>query len=105
MQLKRIGVVSLGKVMGAIYAVFGLIAGAFVSLFSLIGGFAGMAGEGSEAAASLFVGVLFGAGAIVLFPIFYGVIAFVMGMVIAAVYNVLAATVGGIELELESTGQ
>ena len=43
---------------------------------------------------------LFGIAAIVVFPILYGVLAFVMGLVVSGIYNLVAGRVGGIELTL-----
>jgi hypothetical protein len=88
--VKRVGVLSLAKTFGVIYAVIGLILGAFMTLFSLVG--AGMVQSG--------LGVLFGVGAIILLPIFYGLAGFVVGALVAFVYNFVAGFVGGIELEL-----
>lgn len=96
MILKNVGVLSAGKVMACLYALLGLIVGGFVSLFSL----AGVAAGGQNAAgASLF----FGAAAIVLLPVMYGVMGFVGGIVMAALYNFVASLAGGIELELKSS--
>jgi hypothetical protein len=93
MILRRIGPVSAAKISAALYALMGLIAGAFISLFSLIGSaFAPhQAGLG---------GVLFGAGALVALPIFYGVFGFIATLIAAALYNVLAGWLGGMELDL-----
>ncbi len=96
-NVRRIGVLSLGKVMGSIYAVLGLVIGAIFSIVSLLGSVIGsIAAESGEP----LLGILFGVGAIVIFPIFYGLIAFLMGMLIAAVYNFAARFTGGLEVEL-----
>jgi hypothetical protein len=78
-----------------LYALMGLILGAFISLFSLVGG--AMAPKEMPAGA----GVLFGALAIVALPIFYGVLGFVMSLIGAALYNLVAGWVGGVELDLQ----
>ena len=39
--------------------------------------------------------MLFGAGAIIVLPIFYGVFMFVMGLIQAALYNLAAKWTGG----------
>jgi hypothetical protein len=97
-SVRRIGVLSLGKVMGSIYATLGLVIGAIFSVFALFGSVIGsIASDSGEP----LLGILFGVGAIVIFPIFYGLIAFVMGMIIAAIYNFAARFTGGLELELE----
>jgi hypothetical protein len=46
-------------------------------------------------------GVLFGVGAIVLLPILYGCMGFVVSLVGAWLYNLAAGAVGGIELTVQ----
>ena len=45
-------------------------------------------------------GALFGVGAIIFFPVLYGVLGFIGSLIVAAIYNVLASAVGGVEVEL-----
>ncbi|HUP18332.1 MAG TPA: hypothetical protein VM778_00100 [Gemmatimonadota bacterium] len=97
MVVRRIGVLSLAKIMGAIYAGFGLIAGAIFALFSIFGAAIGAAAaESSEP----LVGVLFGVGALIFMPLFYGLMGFVGGIFAAALYNLVAGSLGGLEFEL-----
>lgn len=98
MVLKRIGVLSCGKVSGLLYGIMGLIIGAFVTLFALLGAAIGAASSGSNEA---WLGALFGVGAIIIFPIFYGVLGFIIGIISAALYNLVAGFAGGVEIELE----
>ena len=93
--LRRLGVISVGTIHGAISAAFGLLIGLVVALASLVG--AGLAGEHGSA----MFGALFGVGAVVLFPLLYGVMGFVVGVLAAALYNLFAGLVGGVRLELE----
>jgi len=85
MTLKRIGVLSCGKVLGALYALLGLIIGGiyalFALLFAVIGG--STAQESGDALAGGAFGVLFGVGSIILFPIIYGLLGFVGGLISA----------------------
>lgn len=98
MIVRRIGVLSLAKIMGAMYAGFGLIFGALFALVSLFGAAVGAGlAEGGEA----WMGAFFGVGAIVFLPIFYGVLGFVGGIISAAIYNLTAGFVGGLELETQ----
>jgi len=97
MILKRIGPWSCAKVSGVLYAAIGLLIGLFVSLISVVAGSLA-AGAGDDT--GLF-GALFGVGAIILLPIFYGLIGFVGGAIGAWLYNVVVGFVGGIELDLE----
>ena len=103
MRLNRIGVGSAAKISGALYGAIGLIFGGIFAMFALLGaGFAGMAAEQGEAVPA-FMGPLFGVGAIVLFPLFYGTMGVVTGAVGAALYNLFARMVGGLELEIGET--
>lgn len=95
MVVKRIGPLSLAKVSGILYALMGLIFGAIISLVSIVGG---ALGPGNN---SGFPGILFGAAAIVVLPLFYGVLGFVMSLIAAAIYNFVAAWVGGVEIDVQ----
>jgi hypothetical protein len=95
MIVRRVGPLSFAKVMGMLYGLMGLIFGACISLFS----FVGSALAPKEAPAGL--GILFGVGAIVALPIFYGVIGFVFSLIGAALYNLVASWVGGVELDVQ----
>ena len=95
MVVKRVGVGSVAKIYGAISAAFGLVIGCVFALASLVG--AGMA----DSTESAFLGPIFGAGAIVALPIFYGVMGLIGGAVGALLYNVFAGMVGGVSIEVE----
>src|SRR5262245_43034834 len=99
MVLKRIGVGSAAKIFGALYASLGLILGIFFALFSSTLGGALASAEGGNVPG--WAGMVFGAGAIVILPIFYGVLGLIGGAIWAGLYNLFAGFVGGIELQLE----
>lgn len=90
MVIRSIGALSCAKIAGALYAVIGLIVGVCLSLFALLGGFA--AGDYSP---------FFGAAAVVIFPILYGVFGFVMTLIVARLYNVFAGMMGGVEVDVQ----
>jgi hypothetical protein len=92
--LKRIGPVSCAKIAGTLYAVIGLFIGAIFSLISMAGLAANAFGESPFAA-------VFGIGAIILLPVFYGCLGFVGSLIGAWIYNLVAGWVGGIELDLQ----
>jgi hypothetical protein len=94
MIVKRIGPMSLAKLSGTLYALIGLIIGAIVSAVSIIGGAMGGSDPGM-------VGLLFGAAAVVLVPLLYGCMGFVMSLIGASLFNLVAGWVGGIELATE----
>ena len=93
MVINRIGAFSLARLAGTLYAILGLFVGAILSLAALAGAF----GAGDSGG---FAGTLVGIGSIVLLPIVYGVLGFIVSFIGAMLYNVLARTVGGIELDV-----
>ena len=95
MVVRGIGVLSLAKILGALYAVFGLIAGFFFTAVSL----AGLAFADKSGMEGLLAG-LFGIGAVIILPIFYGAIGFVAGLITAGLFNLVAPIVGGLELQM-----
>ncbi len=96
--IRRLGVLSVAKLQGTLYALLGLLAGAVFALFSLFGAALGSS-LGSGHQGSIF-GAVLGVGAIVFFPVVYGLLGFVVGLLAAALYNLVAGITGGIEIEL-----
>ena len=90
--IRRVGVLSVAKIAGAIYGVLGLI---FAPFFLLVG-LAAMASGEKEAAFGAAFGIVFA----VLMPVFYAVMGFLFGALAAWLYNVLSKWTGGIEVEL-----
>jgi hypothetical protein len=99
--IRKIGILSLAKFMGGMYAAIGLIFGAIFSLAALAGAAIGSMDKG-EPGAAIF-GMLMGVGAVIVLPILYGVMGFVGGLIVAFVYNLLASIFGGIEFEVDMT--
>jgi hypothetical protein len=94
--VKRIGVISLGKLMGITYACLGLL---FMPFFLLAGGMAILGAQGADRAAGIGGGI----GMVVMaifFPIIYGLMGFVGGIIAGFIYNLASKWVGGIEIEL-----
>ena len=105
MQIRRMGVFSCAKIYAIVMAAFGLVIGVIYGLFFMIvGGAMLAAGSGREAGPAGASGLIIGLVMMVVIPIFYGVLGFVMGAIGALVYNIAAGFVGGIELELENVG-
>jgi hypothetical protein len=97
MIIKRVGVLSMGKVMGCVYAAIGLIAFGLVFLFMSL---AAAVGPGRNQAVAQMGGVW----AIIFAPVLYGVLGFLGGVLMAAIYNIAASLIGGIEIELSPQG-
>jgi hypothetical protein len=95
MVVKSVGVVSVGKMYGAITGAMGLLFGIGIALFSVLG--AGLA----DTTESAFLGPVLGVGAVIVLPIFYGVLGFIGGVIGAALYNLFAAMVGGVVIQTE----
>jgi hypothetical protein len=95
MVVTRIGPMSVARIAGVLYALLGLVFGGFVSLASIGGAMSG-------AVAPTGVGgmMMFGAAAVFMFPIIYGFFGFLMTLVGAALYNVLAGVLGGVEIDM-----
>jgi hypothetical protein len=93
MIVRRLGPLSFAKVSGIIYAILGSIAGVMFALMSHGGGSLGSGGTVFDA--------VFGVGALVFMPIGYGLVGFMFSLILAALYNVVARFVGGIEVQTD----
>ena len=97
MVIKRVNPMSAARVSGVLGVLLGLLIGACVSLFMVVAG--GTIAAASDKPGGAIAGLLFGAGAIIILPIFYGVFMFIMGLIQAALYNLAARWTGGIEID------
>ena len=95
MVIRHVGALSCAKVVGALYVVVGVFIGALISLGSMAGG---MASESPFAAG---LGTAIGIGAIIVLPLFYGGLGFVVTLIGAWLYNIAAGIVGGIEIDVQ----
>ena len=98
MIIRRLGPLSLGKMLGGLYFIMGLIFGLIISIMSMV--IPAMSHSGTAQGGGL-VGIMFGAFAVIALPIFYGAMGFVGGLLSAVLYNVIARFMGGIEIEFE----
>lgn len=90
--IKRIDPFSLAKIQAFIFAVLSLVMVAGIGLFAF--GVTSFGGAGIKAALPFLV-------PIVLLPVVYGLMGFVMGYIAAWAYNLIAKVVGGIQIDLE----
>jgi hypothetical protein len=98
--IKRIGVVKAGVIQACVMALFGLIIGLCFLMFGTM--LAGLTGGGSDGSAAVgAMGMLGGIGMVIFLPIMYGVMGFLAGVIGAAIYNLVAGMVGGLEIEVE----
>jgi len=101
LKLKRIAPFQAGKIFAAFYGLLSLMFVPLMVVFMALGSFAAKAqGQGVPPPVSLLLGM--GAGFILLLPVMYAAMGFVIGVLSAAIYNLLAGWIGGLKLEFES---
>lgn len=86
-QIRRFGVGQTAKVVGALYALMGVVFVPFVLIAAML--------SPKEAG--------FGPGLALALPILYGVAGFIFTAIGCAIYNFVAGLVGGIEVELDGS--
>ena len=91
-KIKRIGALSLGKILGVMYTLMGLAIGGLMAIFMVLGAVLFSSESGNW-------GILFGVAAIVVIPAFYGALGFLFGAFFAWLFNVCTNIVGGLEIE------
>lgn len=94
--VKRVAPASLGKMVGGVYALIGLVMAVLAVPFLLLA--AALDPTGSEMA---WLGLGTGLAMVLVMPIMYGLLGLIGGALVAVVYNMLARPLGGIELQLE----
>jgi hypothetical protein len=97
MKIRSVAPLSVGKIFGAIYGALGLLIGLVFALISLVGALAVANQQGGLGGLPP---IAFGIAAVIVAPIFYGMIGFLGGVITAAIYNVAAGILGGIEVDL-----
>lgn len=95
MIIRRVGPLSFAKLSGMLYAMLRLVFGGIFSMVALAGGFA------SETAGAAGIGATIGVGAVVVFPILYGLMGFIVTLIGAWLYNIAAGVVGGVEVDIQ----
>lgn len=91
--IKRFGVLQMAKVLGVLYFVL-------TAIFCIPGGLIVLLAGGLQGKEGLMGGAI-GGVAMFFFPVIYGVLGFIGGAILAALYNAVAGFIGGIEMELE----
>jgi hypothetical protein len=100
-RIKRVTPLQAGKMLGVLYTCMGLIFLPFFMLAAAAGAFVppAQAHGGAAPPAAAIAGIMMGMG--LLMPVIYGVMGFFIGIIGAAVYNLIARWIGGIEVEVE----
>ena len=98
--VSRIDALSVMKVMGIVYAGFGLLAGALLTVMSLARMMAGGAAGQLDNPLGSVSTLLFGLLGIVVFPALYGIFGALMAGLVTVIYNVVARKFGGLKFEV-----
>ena len=101
MVIKRVDPMSAAKIGGVLYALLGLIIGAFVTIGAMAFGgmMSSLSDQSSSSGPGAMVGMLFGAGSIIILPICYGILGFIGALISAFIYNIAARFTGGIQVD------
>lgn len=101
-KITGLGILSIGKFLGILYGMLGLIIGVIYGgilvLFSLL---AAGGSSGQQAGGIAAFGVVGGIAVVVGAPIFYGLVGFIGGLIMAIIANLALRLSGGIELQLD----
>jgi hypothetical protein len=97
--VRRVGPASAFKVGLVLYALLGLVLGIFVAFISMATGPLGPLGQTAAPGARLF-GFGMGFGAIIFFPLCYGIFGGLAAALSAIMYNLVAGWVGGLEVDI-----
>ena len=95
--LKSIEPVQSGKVLTAIYGLMSLIFVPFFALFPIIAIFAPKTADSPPLLVLAGIGIAMAIG----MPILYAVMGFIIGVIGAWLYNIIANWIGGIQVEVE----
>ena len=97
-KLTRIGVMSAGTTLAALYAILGVVyALVYVLIIAVFGAFFGASGGSASGLAAMGIGAVF---LLVAFPIIFAIMGFIGGALIALVYNFVVKYTGGIAFEV-----
>jgi hypothetical protein len=96
-RLRSVDVLSLARIYGILHMAIGVVVALFLVLIGLVG-FAATPGQQKFG----MIGVLVFAA---LSPFLYGLFGFIIGALMALLYNWVAGSVGGIKMELEAVAE
>ena len=97
--VKRVGPGSAFKIGLVTYGIIGLLAGIVMACVSMVAGSLGGLGSSAVPGARA-LGLGMGFGAIIFFPILYGLMGGVFAALGAVIYNLVAGWVGGLEVDI-----
>ncbi|HPN88197.1 MAG TPA: hypothetical protein PLH56_02550 [Candidatus Omnitrophota bacterium] len=90
MKIKRISPLSLAKISGLLLAILGFFLGVLIAALTLVASLTQAKIQGAS-----------GYFAIIVLPVVYGVLGFVLAFIQAWLFNIIAKKIGGLEIEVE----
>lgn len=96
--VRQVDTMSVGKTLGVLYGMLGLIVGVMFGGLTLVGALAG-ASSRTGTAEMIGVGVGGAIGMAILAPLLYGAMGFVFGLISGVLYNLTAKFSGGVKFE------
>lgn len=104
MTIRRFAVFSVAKIQGLLGFVIGLLIGVLYGLFFMVFGamMSSLAPRGDSQLAGGVSSVVVGLIIMITVPVFYGILGFIGGAIVALVYNLASGVVGGVRFELEA---
>ncbi len=94
-ELRKFGILSVAKMNAVLSAFMGFLIGIF---YAILGTFIQTNGAQFIPGVPTF---LLGFGLVIVMPILYGILGFISGLILAALYNFFAPSVGGIEMKFK----
>jgi hypothetical protein len=100
-EIKHVDIISVMKVCFVIYAIIGIVAGLVFLFVTLVtSGLAGYGHEFGYGGLSRVAATGFGVLMVPLLSLIYGCIGAVAGLIVSAVYNLIARVIGGVKLTM-----
>ena len=94
-EIKKLDILSVAKIYAIIGAIIGFVIGIITAIVVISGGGIFMMGLGTMSGLAIAIGVL----SIIIMPIIYGIIGFLVGLIFSWLYNVIAERIGGIKFQ------
>jgi hypothetical protein len=98
-QIKRIVPLSAGKLAAVIYGAMGIILGFPIALATVLPAIVHARETGNGISTPLVCVIML--GVLIVVPVFYALLGFIIGFIGAAIYNVVAGWLGGLQFEVE----
>lgn len=97
--VQKVGIGSLGKLVGTWFAILGLLTGVVASVIAAVTIF----DNNSSVLLSILYSVLATVGLLILYPLVWFLVGWIQGAILAVIFNIVVAGSGGLSVHLEET--